>query len=320
MSNTIKMKKGNVGDIPLLAQAELGYCIDTDQVFIGDGAGNHELLVLGVPLTENSGILLDAVLSGDGKYSGVTESGTAGETLVFGDCCYLAPDGDWNLAKADVEATSAGKLGMCVLAAASDQSVTTMLVYGKIRAATLPALTVGGPVYISAAAAGDVVTTAPTGTEDFVVRTVGEAITAEDLFFNPDNTYVTLSDGVISHTWQTGCRLLYGDHVVGPVGFISGDTDESKCIYPCDIVKITMYCDVAGTGSSTIVDIKKGGATILSTLVTIEDGETSSLTAANEPVISDSALLLDNIITYHITQVGSTTTGSGLSVLMEVAT
>jgi len=148
----------------------------------------------GVMTMGETGILLDPVLSGDATYCGITEGGTAGATLAIGDICYLAvADTRWELAKADVAATSFGKLGMCVQTAAADGSATTMLLYGKIRAATLPALTVGAPVFVSAATAGDVTVTAPTGTTNFVVRIIGYGNTAEDLFFCPDNTYVELA-------------------------------------------------------------------------------------------------------------------------------
>lgn len=146
-------------------------------------------------LAENVGIVLDAALSADGKYSGIVEAGTAGAALAFGEICYLAvADTRWEKAKADVAATSAGKLGLCVLAAASDGDPTTMLLFGKARADTLfPALTVGAPVYLSAATAGVVTSTAPTGTTDFVVRVLGFANTADELHFNPSNDYITLA-------------------------------------------------------------------------------------------------------------------------------
>jgi len=45
MANIIQVKRGAVGDIPTLSQSEIGYCTDTDQVFIGDGAANWEFLM-----------------------------------------------------------------------------------------------------------------------------------------------------------------------------------------------------------------------------------------------------------------------------------
>jgi len=42
MSETIKIRRGAFADLPTLEQSEMGYCTDTDQVFIGDGSANHE--------------------------------------------------------------------------------------------------------------------------------------------------------------------------------------------------------------------------------------------------------------------------------------
>ncbi len=164
-----------------------------DDQHVIDAEAVSAVEVAGVTFAENKGVTLDALLSGDGKWSGVVEAGTAGAVLAFGDIVYLAvADTKWELAKADVAATSKGKIGMVVLAANED-AATTILLFGKIRAATLPGLTVGAPVHISAATAGDVAVAAPTGTTNFVVRIVGYGNTAEDLFFCPDNTYIELA-------------------------------------------------------------------------------------------------------------------------------
>jgi hypothetical protein len=132
----------------------------------------------------------------DAGYCGDTIEGTAGATLAFGDCCYFkASDSQWYLAKADVTATSGiVKLGMCVLAA-NDNDATRMLLYGNIRAnAKFPSFSpLSGQVYVSAASAGEVTSTAPTGTTNFVVRSVGRANTADELFFNPSEDYVELA-------------------------------------------------------------------------------------------------------------------------------
>lgn len=169
----------------------------TDTFFTGTAVADHnELgnLATGDVHTQYALRSL-AALSGDGEYDGHTEPGTAGAALAFGDLCYLAfGDSRWELAKADGVTTSVGKIGICVLAAVGDGSVTTMLVWGKVRAATFPeAFTVGAPVYIDAGTAGDVVVAAPSGTEDFVVRIIGHGCTAEDLMFCPDNSYVVLA-------------------------------------------------------------------------------------------------------------------------------
>lgn len=144
-------------------------------------------------LPENTAIILDAALSADGKYSGIVEAGTAGATLAFGDLVYFAvADSRWELADADAAATAGPvKIGICVLAAASDGDPTTILLYGKVRADTaFPALTVGAPAYVSTTA-GDIQTSAPTGSAD-IVRIVGYGNTADELFFCPDVTFIEL--------------------------------------------------------------------------------------------------------------------------------
>ena len=148
-----------------------------------------------VTFGENTELLLDAALSADGKYCGVTEGGTAGATLAFGDLIYLDPtDSRWELCDANAasgaDGDSRGKIGICVLAAAADASATTVLLYGKVRADTaFPALTINGPVYVSETA-GDVTVTQPT-TTDVVIRVVGFGNTADELFFCPSSDYIT---------------------------------------------------------------------------------------------------------------------------------
>jgi len=145
----------------------------------------------GLTFVENKGIILDAALSADGKYSGIVEAGTAGTALAFGDLVYLAvADSKWELTDASVAATSFGKIGICVLAAA-ENAATTILLWGKVRAdAAFPALTIGAPVHMSETA-GDIVVVAPV-TAGAIVRIIGYGNTADELMFCPDNTYLEL--------------------------------------------------------------------------------------------------------------------------------
>lgn len=143
-------------------------------------------------LAEGGSIALDAALSADGTYSGITRAGTAGTTLAFGDLVYLAAaDSRWELTDADAASTSGDVLiGMCVLAAASDGSATTILLQGNIRADTaFPTLTISAPAYVGTTA-GDIQVAQPSGTDD-VIRVVGFALTADELYFNPSQDYIT---------------------------------------------------------------------------------------------------------------------------------
>lgn len=142
--------------------------------------------------SENIPILFDQALSADGKYSGFCIAGTAGATLAFGDLCYLAvADSRWELTDADSATTAGGvMLGICVLAAAADGDATRMLLIGNVRADTaFPTLTVGAPAYVSTTA-GDIQVAQPSG-EDDVIRVVGHALTADELFFNPSRDWMT---------------------------------------------------------------------------------------------------------------------------------
>jgi len=148
-----------------------------------------------VTLSENASIALDPAGSADGKYTGITVTGTAGAALSFGDLIYLDPtDSRWELADANAasgaDGDSRGMLGICVLAAAGDGSATTILLNGIVRAdAAFPTFTVNNPIYVSETA-GDVTQTQPT-TTDVVIRIVGSALTADEMYFNPDWAWIT---------------------------------------------------------------------------------------------------------------------------------
>ena len=77
-----------------------------------------------------------------------------------------------------------------VVSAGTDGNACTILLSGIIRAdAKFPTLTINNPVYISETA-GSVTQTQPT-TTDVVIRIVGFAITADEIYFNPENDFIT---------------------------------------------------------------------------------------------------------------------------------
>lgn len=61
------------------------------------------------------------------------------------------------------------------------------------------------------------------------------------------------------------------------------------------------------SGSIFTVDVNEGGTTILSTKITIDNGEADSTTAATQPVLSDASLAAMASITVDIDQVGNGT-------------
>ena len=70
----------------------------------------------------------------------------------------------------------------------------------------------------------------------------------------------------------------------------------------------------APTGSTLIVDINEGGASILGTKLSIDASEKTSTTAASAATITDSSIADDAEMTIDIDQIGSTVAGAGLKV------
>lgn len=146
-----------------------------------------------ITLGENTSIALDPAGSADGKYSGITVTGTGGATIAFGDLVTLDKDDSrWELVDISAAAAATGDargiIGIAVTSS-TDGGALTILLQGIIRAdANFPALTIGAPVYASTT--GDVVVTQPT-TTDHVIRVVGFALTADEMFFNPSADYIT---------------------------------------------------------------------------------------------------------------------------------
>ncbi len=179
---------------------ELGHASDTTIARVSAGVvsieGVNILTVAGGTLTGDlqlgeTDIKLDALLSGDETWSGITTTGTAGSALVVGDVCYLANTGKWLIVDGILDGTDTGfskQLGICVLAAGADTNPTEMLLYGKVRSAAFPVFTVGSAVYLSDTA-GDLIVAQPSSV-NFCIRIVGYALTAEDLFWNPSNDWI----------------------------------------------------------------------------------------------------------------------------------
>lgn len=138
-----------------------------------------------ITLGENTAIVLDPAGSADGKYTGITVTGVAGYAQAFGDLVYLSSvDSRWELADADAATTADRMLAMVVVAGGSDGAACTLLLQGIIRAdAKFPALTIGSPVYVGETA-GAIQVAIPTGADN-VIRRVGYAMTADEIYFNP---------------------------------------------------------------------------------------------------------------------------------------
>ena len=105
-----------------------------------------------------------------------------------------------------------------------------------------------------------------------------------------------------------------------PIGFAFGDettdiavgTDKLTFQMPnfaTTITGVSVNVKTAPTGSIATFDLNEAGVSVLSTKITIDAGETTSVTAATPPVISDSAIAANAIMTVDIDGVGSTVAG-----------
>lgn len=146
-----------------------------------------------ITLAENTSVALNPAGSADGKYSGITVTGTGGATIAFGDLVTLDKDDSrWELVDISVAAAATGDargiIGIAV-STSTDGNPITVLLHGIIRAdAAFPTLTIGAAVYASTT--GDVVVTQPS-TTDHVIRVIGYGLTADEMYFFPENDWIT---------------------------------------------------------------------------------------------------------------------------------
>lgn len=119
---------------------------------------------------------------------------------------------------------------------------------------------------------------------------------------------------------------IFGDHDIYSYDeifeyAISSETEDAatgtgvlafRTPFACNVVDVRLSTSEAPTGSAFIVDINDGGgATILSTKLSIDAGEKTSVTAATPPILTNTAFADDEEATVDIDQVGSTIPGKG---------
>jgi len=86
--------------------------------------------------------------------------------------------------------------------------------------------------------------------------------------------------------------------------------------YAMTLTGVRASLTTASVGSTVIADINVNGTSILSTKLSIDANEKTSVTAATAPVISNTALISDDEITIDIDQIGSSTAGAGLKIYL----
>jgi len=86
--------------------------------------------------------------------------------------------------------------------------------------------------------------------------------------------------------------------------------------YAFTLTAVRASVTTAPTGANLEVDINEGGTTILSTVISIDAGDKTSVGATTAAVISDTSLADNAEITIDVDQIGSTVAGAGLKVTL----
>jgi hypothetical protein len=179
--------EGSTNDVTIVNDADttvMGVATGTTTVnFAGDltVAGTLELA---------KGVTLDGTPADDHTATGPqTNTFNAGYGNAVMDLVYLDGSSTWLEADSDAAGTSINMLGIALAAVDSGAALNVALPGSFVRDDTFN-FTPGLPLYISNTL-GAITATKPTGSGD-IVRTVGYAITADVIYFNPSSDYVIL--------------------------------------------------------------------------------------------------------------------------------
>ena len=139
----------------------------------------------------------DGALSLNGAPSDHTANGpqtttfAAGYTTTQSDLVYLSSAARWEEADADAAGTSINLLGIALEVKDDGEAMNVALAGSFIQDASVYSFTPGVPLYVDTTA-GAITATKPSGSGD-IVRTVGYAVHADMIYFNPSSDYVTLA-------------------------------------------------------------------------------------------------------------------------------
>ena len=158
-----------------------------------DGAANEVLQTNGsgvltwVPL----GTILDGSPDTDHTANGPqTNTYASGYSSTIMDLVYMGSSSKWLEADSDATGTSINLLGIALEAKTDTQAMNVALPGSFVRDDSW-SWTPGVPLYVDTTL-GAITATKPTGSGD-VVRTVGFAVHADYIFFNPSSDYMTLA-------------------------------------------------------------------------------------------------------------------------------
>ena len=133
--------------------------------------------------------------------------------------------------------------------------------------------------------------------------------------------------------FQDHTTTVYGDtlatvHSLRTESFLFALSDETSNLasgndklkfrmpYAFTLTDIRASVNVAPTGADIVVDVLKNGVSVTTSNLTIDAGDTTSVGSGSAVVIGTAAIADDDIISFNLTQTGSTDAGKGLKVTL----
>jgi len=162
-----------------------------DMGFVADGGVGLRLTSTAVTVyqdlvLDNTNIVLDTDIAAN-KSSGITiKIGTT--TLVVNKVYRYSALNTWTQTD-NTTAASAGASGLLGYASVGGVASTVGIVTQGVVFDSAHGFTVGAILYLTTS--GNLTTTLPT-TSAYTVRIMGYALTADEIYFDPDNTYIEL--------------------------------------------------------------------------------------------------------------------------------
>lgn len=262
-------------------------------------------------------VTLTGAVTGSGTGSIATTfsaTGTANSTTFLrGDNTWAAPAGGGGVTdgdKGDITVSASGATWVV------DNDAIT---YAKLQNVSATSRILGRKT----AAAGDVEECTLSEILDFIGSSA-----RGDILFRGASTWSRLAAGSSGQYLRTNGSAADPSYSALPVELVIACSDETtnlttgtakvtfRAPYAFTLTAVRASVNTAPTDSTLIVDINENGVSVLSTRLSIDASEKTSLTAASAAVISDSAIADDAEITIDIDQIGSTIPGKGLKVVL----
>jgi len=135
--------------------------------------------------------------------------------------------------------------------------------------------------------------------------------------YETDTGLLKIGDGSTAWTslgyWPTIALVLdVGDETTALT--VGAAKKTFRMPFAMTVTEVRASVTTAPTDADLTVDINESASSILSTVISVDDGTKTSVGSATPAVISDTALADDAEITIDIDQIGSTIAGAGLKV------